>query len=404
LAYRLDALPDYAFPRLHALLAGVTPRANIAPLNMSIGEPTHPIPEFMGDILARNLADYGKYPPNGGTPELLDAISDWILRRYGVRLSPHTQILPLNGTREGLFNAALALVPISKAGQKPAVLMPNPFYQCYAAAALSAGADPIYVAAGPAQGFLPDFAGLNPDLLARTALIYLCSPANPQGAVASRAYLAQLIDIARHYKIVLALDECYSEIYTGTPPSGGLEVAGADARNVLVFHSLSKRSNLPGLRSGFVAGDGDLIAQFRVLKNYGGAPLPLPIQAASAAIWRDEAHVEENRALYRQKFDIADRILGNRFGYHRPDGGFFAWLNVGDGEAACVKLWRDAAIKILPGAYLAQPDETGANPGRDYIRVALVADANRIEDGLTRILACLEDEAVSSAPGLGVRL
>ncbi len=392
MAYRLDGLPEYAFPRLHALLADVTPRANIAPINMSIGEPAHPIPDFVGDILARHVADYGRYPPNGGTPELLGAIGDWIARRYGVRLDTSRQILPLNGTREGLFNVALAVVPDTKAGQKPAVLMPNPFYQCYAAAALAAGADPIYVPAEAHQNFLPDFHGLDPALLARTALIYLCSPANPQGAVADRAYLLRLLALAREHQIMLAIDECYAEIYSQIPPTGGLEVAGPDAAGVLVFHSLSKRSSLPGLRSGFVAGDATAIDRFRQLKNYGGAPLPLPIQAASTATWRDEAHVIANRARYSAKFDLADRILAGRYSYIRPAGGFFLWLDVGDGAAACQHLWREAGVKGLPGQFLAQPDANGRNPGANYLRLALVADIEQVEDGLTRIIRCLDEK------------
>jgi succinyldiaminopimelate transaminase len=388
--YKLDALPEYAFPRLHKLLADVSPRANIAPINMSIGEPAHPYPALVTETLARHAHDWGRYPPNGGTPELLVAIGAWIARRYKVQLDPDTQILPLNGTREGLFNVALCTVPDQKAGQQPAVLMPNPFYQCYAAAALASGAEPVYVPAEAAQGFLPDFENLPPELLARTALIYLCSPANPQGAVATRAYLDRLIALARRFDIVLALDECYAEIYSTDAPCGGLEAAGPDAKNVLVFHSLSKRSNLAGLRSGFVAGDATLITRFRQLKNYGGAPLPLPIQAASAAIWAEETHVVENRALYRAKFDAADRIIGTRFGYRRPAGGFFLWLDVGDGEAACQTLWRETAVKGLPGRYLAQPDAQGANPGARYLRIALVAEQSLIEDALARLVHCLD--------------
>lgn len=399
MSYRLDSLPDYAFPRLHALLADVAPRANVSPMNLSIGEPAHPMPGFIGEVLARGLADYGKYPPNGGSPDLLAAIAAWVARRFGAQVDPARQILPLNGTREGLFNAALALVPETKAGQRPAVLMPNPFYQCYAAAALCAGADPIYVPAGPETGFLPDFHALPEALLARTALIYLCSPANPQGAVASRAYLSALIDLARAHDIVLALDECYAEIYTGAPPPGGLEVAGAGARGVLAFHSLSKRSNLPGLRSGFVAGDPALIARYRVLRNYGGAPLPLPIQAASAAAWSDEEHVAENRKLYGAKFDIADRLMAGRFGYYRPEGGFYLWLDVGDGEDATRRLWRDAGVKVLPGAYLAQADATGRNPGARYIRIAMVAPTDTIEESLTRVLRCLDEARAETGTG-----
>lgn len=399
MSYRLDALPEYAFPRLHALLADVSPHANMAPINMSIGEPAHPIPDFVGPILAEHVADFGRYPPNGGTPDLLAAIAAWIGRRYQVSLDPARQILPLNGTREGLFNLALAVVPDLKAGVRPAVLMPNPFYQCYAAAALAAGADPVYVPATAEQNFLPDFHSLPEELLARTALIYLCSPANPQGSVADRAYLERLVALARVFDIVLAIDECYAEIYTDRPPTGGLEIAGAEARGLVVFHSLSKRSSLPGLRSGFVAGDAKVIDRFRQLKNYGGAPLPLPIQAASAAVWRDETHVVANRALYAAKFDLADQMLAGRYQYSRPAGGFFLWLNVGDGAKACRMLWREAAVKGLPGQFLAQPDAEGRNPGAAYLRLALVADLAQVEDGLGRIINCLDKNLSQSGSG-----
>ena len=389
MVHRLDALPDYAFPRLNRLLEGVAPHSNLPPITMSIGEPAHPVPDFVAPILQERCAEFGRYPPIGGSRQWQEAVADWIRRRYRVAVDPERHLLPLCGTREGLFNAALAVVPERKAGQRPAVLMPNPFYQCYAAAALSAGADPVYVPAEAETGFLPDFAGLDPALLARTALIYFCSPANPQGSVADRNYLRALLDLARAHDAVVALDECYCEIYFGDPPIGGLEIAGREYRNLLVFHSLSKRSNLPGLRSGFVAGDPELIARYGNLRNYGGAQMPLPIQAVSAAAWSDETHVKANRALYAEKFALADRIIGDRFGYRRPAGGFYLWLDVGDGEAAARRLWREAAIKVLPGAYLAQSDARGVNPAKRYIRVALVHDAAVIEAGLTRLVDCL---------------
>lgn len=399
MVHRLDALPEYAFPRLNRLLEGVSPHCNLPPITMSIGEPAHPIPDFVAPILQEHCAEFGRYPPIAGTAQWQEAVANWIRRRYRAAIDPQRQLLPLCGTREGLFNAALAVIPERKAGARPAVLMPNPFYQCYAAAALAAGAEPVYVPAEAQSDFLPDFANLDPALLARTALIYFCSPANPQGSVASRKYLQDLLALARAHGAVLALDECYSEIYFDQPPTGALEVADAACSHLLVFHSLSKRSNLPGLRSGFVAGAPDLIARYRNLRNYGGAQMPIPVQAVSAAAWSDETHVKANRALYAEKFAIADRILGARFGYRRPAGGFYLWLDVGDGEAAARRLWREAALKVLPGAYLAQPDARGVNPGARYIRVALVQEPAIIEAGLERLVECLASAPAHAESG-----
>lgn len=388
----LDGLPENAFPRLARLIAGAQPGGGgAAPILMSLGEPQHPIPPFIGDILNAGLKDYGKYPPIQGSTAFRAAVARWLNRRYAlsrhmVRADDH--VLPLNGTREGLFSIAFLVTPPQKDARQPAVLMPNPFYQCYAGAALAAGAEPVYLDATGATGFLPDLDRLSPELLSRTALFYLCSPANPQGAVADMAYLKRLIQMARAYDFVLALDECYAEIYTQSPPPGGLEAASelaADGASepfayVLVFHSLSKRSNLPGMRSGFVAGDSRIIARFRNFRAYIGPTNPLPADAAAAAAWSDEAHVQENRARYAEKFDAADMILADRFGYVRPAGGFFAWLDVGDGEAAALKLWREAGVKVLPGKYLAR-----GNVGDRYIRVALVGPLQETIEGLTRI-------------------
>ncbi|MSP42025.1 MAG: aminotransferase class I/II-fold pyridoxal phosphate-dependent enzyme [Alphaproteobacteria bacterium] len=387
----LDGLPENAFPRLANLIAGIQPGGNAPPILMSLGEPQHPVPDFIGPILASHVAEYGKYPPIQGTDAFREAVAGWLNRRFELTRHPvrsEGHILPLNGTREGLFSAAFLVTPPKKDGRQPAVLMPNPFYQCYAGAALAAGAEPTYLDATRGAGFLPDIQALSPDLLSRTSLFYMCSPANPQGSVASIDYLKQLVQLARQYDFVLALDECYSEIYTRSPPPGGLraasDLADADAiepfANVLVFHSLSKRSNLPGLRSGFVAGDTRLIARFRNFRAYVGPTNPLPADAAATAAWRDEAHVEENRRLYRQKFDAADEILNGCFGYFRPAGGFFLWLDAGDGEAAALKLWREAGVKVLPGKYLAR----GA-VGDPYIRVALVGPLEETIEGLRRI-------------------
>ncbi|WP_050527133.1 aminotransferase class I/II-fold pyridoxal phosphate-dependent enzyme [Pseudorhodobacter aquimaris] len=385
---RFSNLPEYAFPRLRALLDS-HPAGGEA-ISMTIGEPRHPMPDFVGPILAQNLDGFAKYPPNDGTPELLAAIAAWVQRRYGVTLSAN-QIMALNGTREGLFNASVALCPESKAGKRPVILMPNPFYQVYAVAALAMGAEPVYVPATAATGFLPDYAGLPRDILDRTAIAYLCSPANPQGAVASTDYWADLLVLAEKHDFRIFADECYAEIYRNAPPPGILAVAqtiGADPERALTFHSLSKRSNLPGLRSGFVAGGVQSMARIRQLRAFAGAPLPLPIQKVSQAAWEDEAHVTASRALYAEKFDLADRIFSGIQGYQSPEAGFFLWLSVQDGEDAALKLWQETGVRVLPGAYLSR-DVAGENPGAGYIRVALVAPKEETQRGLTLLRDCL---------------
>ena len=380
---RFSDLPEYAFPRLRALLSGIQPGGD--PMVMTIGEPRHAIPEFVAPIMAASIADFGKYPPNEGTPALLGAISGWIGRRHGRDVAPD-RITSLNGTREGLFNAALALCPEQKNGARPAILIPNPFYQVYAVAAAAVGAEPVFVPATVETGHLPDYASLDAATLDRTAIAYLCSPANPQGSIADEDYLEQLIALADRHDFLIFADECYSEIYRDAPPPGALAVATRMglADRVVMFNSLSKRSNLPGLRSGFAAGSVDNIAALRRLRSYSGAPLSLPAQAVSAAAWADEDHVIENRALYLRKYAIADRVLGNVPGYHGPAGGFFLWLPVEDGEDAAKTLWRDAGIQVLPGAYLSR-EVDGFNPGQGYIRVALVAGEDETEQALNRL-------------------
>ena len=385
---RFSDLPAYAFPRLRALLDAHPPGA--APLHMSIGEPKHPFPDWVAGTIAETAADFGRYPPNEGTPELLEAIGGWLARRYGVTRGPET-LMALNGTREGLYNVAMALCPERKAGAVPAILVPNPFYQVYAVAALSVAAEPVYVPATAATGHLPDYAALPEGVLDRTALVYVCSPANPQGAVADRAYWADLLALAERHDFIVLADECYAEIYRGTPPPGVLEVAdeiGADPERVVAFHSLSKRSNVPGLRSGFVASGPRNMARIRTLRAYAGAPLPLPLQHAAARLWADAAHVAQNRALYDEKFAQADALLGHLPGVTIPPAGFFLWLPVDDGEAAALKLWRETGVRVLPGAYLGR-DSGAGNPGAGYIRAALVAPFADTTRGLTAIRDCL---------------
>lgn len=386
---RFSNLPEYAFPRLRSLLDAHAPVGDV--VHMTIGEPKHAFPDWVTDAIVENAAGFNSYPQNEGTDALRGAIADWVRLRYGVTLDPDTRIMALNGTREGLYNAAMALCPEEKNSRKPVILTPNPFYQVYMVAALSVGAEPVFVPATAQTGFLPDYASLPEDVLNRVAIAYLCSPANPQGAVASRDDWADLIGLAEKYDFQIFADECYSEIYRDIPPPGALQVAqdlGADPERVLSFHSLSKRSNLPGLRSGFVAAGPQSMARIKQLRAYAGAPLPGPLQAAAAKVWADEAHVDENRALYRQKYRVADEVLGSVQGYQPPDAGFFLWLPVDDGEAAALKLWTETGVRVLPGAYLAR-DVAGQNPGADYIRVAMVAPKEDMQRGLIRLRDCL---------------
>jgi N-succinyldiaminopimelate aminotransferase len=330
-----------------------------------------------------------------GTPEFRRAVADWLGRRFGAPaglVDADSHIIPVSGTREALFGIALAAVPESKSGQAPCVLMPNPFYQVYLGGAVIAGAEPVLVPATKDVGFLPDFSALGAATLDRTALAYYCSPANPQGAIAPLSTLVEIVKLARKHDFVAVFDECYSEIYEDAAPPGGIAACAALGQgldNVLVFNSLSKRSSVPGLRCGFVAGDARLIKRFTRLRDYGGAPPPLPLLAAATALWGDEAHVTENRMLYRRKFALAETALGGRCGFYRPDGGFYLWLDVEDGEKAASALWREQGVRVMPGAYLAREDASGVNPGARYIRVALVHDLETTERALHRMSAVL---------------
>ncbi len=393
---RLDRLGDYAFTKLAELLAPEAPRANTSPIVMSVGDPQHTPPHFVERVIADNSHLWNRYPTMNGTPAYRAAVADWLTRRYRLpagMLSAERHILPVAGTKEGLFLVGQVAVPETKAGQQPLVLVPNPYYMVYSGGGVMGGADIHYLDATAATGFLPDLDAISEEILARTAIFYLCSPSNPQGAVASLEYLKHALKLARAHDFLLVVDECYAEIYDKTPPAGGLEAAAAlgdDFANVVVFHSLSKRSSAAGLRIGFIAGDGEVIKRFAQVRSYGGCQVPLPIQEAGTALWRDEDHVSENRALYRSKFDVAERVLKGKFDFYRPPGGFFLWLNVGDGERACLRLWREAAVRTLPGGYLARRNISGINPAEDYIRVALVHDDATIGEGLERMVRVLE--------------
>lgn len=392
---RTIVLPGYPFRRLNELLGDTQAPPGTRPLSLAMGEPQHATPPMVASIIQEHAHLWNKYPPVEGTPELREAMAGWLTRRYGLRgdlFTQHLDLVPVAGTREALFLLAHLCLPPETRGSRPAVLIPNPFYHVYAGAAISSGAEVVHVPATRAGGFLPDIAALDRALLERAALVYVCTPANPHGAVASLDHLKTLIALAHEHRFVLAVDECYSEIYDREPPPGALQAAqelGGRFDNLLVFHSLSKRSSVPGLRSGFVAGAPDLVAAFAELRRFAGATIPRPLMAASTALWQDEEHVEHNRRLYRRKIDIAEDVLGGRYGFYRPAGGFFLWLEVGDGEAAARKLWAEAGLRVLPGAYLAQTLPDGSNPGAAYIRVALVHDEETTRRALARLVTIL---------------
>ena len=381
------------FVRLTDLIAGIEPGKPM--INLSVGEPQHPIPDFVGPVLAAHLNEFGRYPANKGTEPFRKAAAQWLGRRYKLEkpVDPETEVLVLAGTREGLFLAAIAAARFvgSRAG-KPAMLIPNPFYAAYAAGAVAADCEPVYLPATRASAFLPDLDALDDALLKRTVAFFLASPSNPQGAVADRAYLDRLAALSRRFGFFVFADECYSEIYSQQQPAGMLEAAGPGFANTIVFHSLSKRSNLPGLRMGFAAGDKKFLAAFLELRNVAAPQVPTPAQHVAVAAYNDEAHVEKNRELYSAKFDLADQIIGDRYGYVRPAGGFFLWLDVskfGGSEIVTKRLWAEAGVRVVPGRYLAREQADGSNPGTDYIRIAMVQDATATAEALHRIVEVL---------------
>jgi aspartate/methionine/tyrosine aminotransferase len=382
------------FVRLHELLADIKPGKS--PINLSVGEPQHPIPPFVGPVLQAHLNDFGRYPANKGTDNFRKAAAGWLQRRYQLTrpLDHESEVIVLNGTREGLFLGALAAKRYvgARAGA-PAILIPNPFYAAYSAGAAAADCEPVYLPTTRETGFLPDLDAIDEKLLARTVAFYIASPSNPQGAVADEAYLKRLVAMARKHGFLIFADECYCEIYlNGHPPHGMLQVSGPDFANVVVFHSLSKRSNLPGLRVGFAAGDRKFLGRYIELRNIAAPQVPVPAQEVAVAAYGDEAHVEKNRELYVAKFDLADQILGGRYGYTRPAGGFFLWLDVssaGGDEEAARKLWREGGLRVIPGHYLARDGADGRNPGTGYIRVALVQDKEITAEALHRLVAVL---------------
>src|SRR5271170_1873114 len=381
------------FVRLRELLGDTPPGKPV--ISLAVGEPQHPIPAFVGPMIAAHVAEFGRYPANKGLDEFGQAVALWLGRRYALPrpVDPATEVLVLSGTREGLFLAALAAMNwVKPRAGRPAMLIPNPFYAAYATGAVGANCEPVYLPTTRETGFLPDLDVLGEELLARTAAFYIASPSNPQGAVADLAYLEKLTALARRFGFLVFSDECYCEIYSDRPPHGMLEAAGPQFANVAVFHSLSKRSSLPGLRIGFAAGDRSFMQAYLELRNVAAPMVPTPMQHVAIAAYNDEKHVEENRRLYREKFDLADQIVGDRYGYERPAGGFFLWLDVsahGGSEAVALKLWREAGLRVVPGRYLAREQDDGSNPGADYIRVAMVQNNEITAEAMHRLVAVL---------------
>jgi len=381
------------FARTTELLAPYKPAKPL--ITLSLGEPQHPVPDFVGPVLAQHIADFGRYPLAKGIEPFRKAAAAWLSTRFRLprAVDPDSEILVLNGSREGLFFAALAAESyVGDRRGRPAILMPNPFYPAYGAGAKASRCEQIYLPTTLATGFLPDLDAIDEATLARTVAFYIASPANPQGAVATPDYFRKLKQLADRFGFIVLSDECYSEIYTREAPGSMLECAGPDFRNVVVFQSLSKRSNLPGMRVGFAAGDSKFLAAFHELRNVAAPQVPVPLQQVATSAYGDEAHVEENRRLYRIKFDLADQILGGRYGYKRPAGGFCVWLDVskhGGDEAAAIRLYRDAGVRVIPGSYLAREQDDGFNPGKGYIRLALVSDSESTAEALHRLVETL---------------
>lgn len=391
---RLDLLQPYPFEKLRALFAGVTPNAAKPAISFGIGEPKHPTPEFIKTALSEALAGLANYPTTAGSDALRQCIAAWLERRYGLpQVNPATEVLPVTGSREALFAFAQTVIDGSKPGAR--VLCPNPFYQIYEGAALLAGATPVFANSDPARNFAPAFDRIADDVWPDVQLVYVCSPGNPTGAVLSLEDWKQLFALSDRYDFVIASDECYSEIYfdEGGAPLGALEAAhrlGRGFERLVMFSSLSKRSNVPGLRSGFVAGDAALLKKFLLYRTYHGGAMNPAVQAASVAAWNDESHVRENRAAYRAKFSEVTPMLAEVLDVALPDAGFYLWADVSrtglSDTAFAARLLADQNVTVLPGSYLARESD-GFNPGANRIRMALVATPEECLEGAQRIVA-----------------
>lgn len=397
----LDKLKPYPFENLNALKAGITPPSDLAHIALSIGEPKHLAPEFVKHTLASSLDKLAAYPLTKGAPELRQTIAGWLTQRFKLHsVNSESQVLPVNGTREALFAFAQAVVDRTTSSSSappalPLVLSPNPFYQIYEGAALLAGAKPHFLNCTDANNFSPDFDSVSLEIWNQCQLIYICTPGNPTGAVLDIPTLQKLIALADQYDFVIASDECYSEIYgdENNPPAGLLQACAEmnrhDYHRCVVFHSLSKRSNLPGLRSGFVAGDAEILQPFLRYRTYHGCAMSVPTQLASIAAWGDEEHVRENRDQYRQKFQVFQQILGDILPLHLPDAGFYLWADTrpakkGSDEDFAQELYAQQNITVLPGRYLARM-ANGINPGENRVRMALVASVDECREAAERI-------------------
>jgi N-succinyldiaminopimelate aminotransferase len=384
---RLESLHAYPFERLRKLLENVPAAKDRTPLNLGIGEPQHETPSVVTEALRQNFHLLGKYPPTLGTPTFREAVAKWLFKRYGLSLNePETSILPVSGSREALFGIAQAAIDPKDPGY---VLLPNPFYQIYEGAALLAGSIPFYVPTPEATGYMPDWTAVPADIWPNVKLAYVCSPGNPTGAVLGMEHWKTIFDLAEKYGFIVASDECYSEIYQGDPPIGAFQAAhhlGRTVDRLVVFNSLSKRSSSPGLRSGFAAGCPATIEKYLLYRTYQGAAPSLLTLAAAEAAWQDEVHVEENRQLYRAKFEAAKASIPN---VRIPDGAFFLWLPASNDEKTAQGIYRDFGLTVLPGTYLGR-DGVGGNPGANYIRIALVPSLEKCHQALQSIRTYLE--------------
>ncbi len=384
----LDRLQPYPFQKLSALLREVSPNPDYTPISLHIGEPKHATPPFIRDALSANLAGLANYPTTAGSDTLRSSIAEWLVRRYDLpALDMKAQVLPVNGSREALFAFAQAVIDRSR--DRPVVICPNPFYQIYEGAALLAGATPYFLNTVPEDNYALNFDQLKEEIWQRTQLIYVCTPGNPNGHVMALFEWKALFELSDRYGFIIAADECYSEIYFDTPPLGALEAAHllgrVDYRNLVMFSSLSKRSNVPGMRSGFVAGDAKILEKFALYRTYHGCAMNPAVQAASTAAWQDENHVAENRRLYAEKFAQAAAILKPVLRVKLPDAGFYLWLRVPIADSHFAQqLYRDYNVSVLPGSFLAR-EAHGVNPGENYIRIALVAELNETLEAVQRI-------------------
>lgn len=381
----LALLHPYPFEKLNALFADIQP-ANLPLIPLSIGEPKHAAPAFVQQAIEANFAHLSTYPNSKGLPELRQSIGNWLTNRFQLQsIDAETQILPVSGTREAIFSFVQSAVDRSKT---PYVVMPNPFYQIYEGAALLAGATPYFVNCTADNDYKGDFSQVPAEVWEKTDILFVCTPGNPTGAVLSSEDFQQLITLSDEYDFIIASDECYSELWFEQAPVGLLQVCAEigrhDYKNCVVFHSLSKRSNLPGMRSGFVAGDAKLLAPYLKYRTYHGAAMPVQHQLASIATWNDEQHVEDNRIAYRQKFELFQSELGDRLPFKKPDAGFYYWLQVDNDEAFAKKLLSEANIKVLPGRYLSRETAQG-NPGVNHVRMALVASIAQCEEVVERL-------------------